>query len=47
MFKKFFHKIADMQERRAAYHLLHTLTDKQLKDMGITRGEIRQRVYQK
>lgn len=47
MFKKFFHKIADMQERRAAYHALHTLTNKQLKDMGITRGEIRQRVYQK
>jgi uncharacterized protein YjiS (DUF1127 family) len=44
--RKFFKKIADMQERRAAYYLLHNLTDKQLKDMGITRGEIRQKVYE-
>lgn len=29
------------QERRAAFWQLQNLTDKQLKDIGITRGEIR------
>lgn len=45
MFKQFIIKVAKMQERRAAYYLLQSLSDRQLKDMGVTRGELRQRVY--
>lgn len=33
------------QQRRADYWILHNLPDRQLRDMGITRGEIRSRVY--
>ena len=40
-----FKKIQLVQERRAAYYMLHTLTDRQLKDIGVTRGELHQRVY--
>ena len=32
------------QQRRADYWILQNMSDKQLKDMGITRGEIRNRV---
>lgn len=39
-------KIAVNQQRRADYYLLMNLTDKELRDMGITRGEIRAKVYQ-
>lgn len=45
MFKQFITKVAKMQERRVAYYLLQSLSDRQLKDMGVTRGELRQRVY--
>lgn len=45
MFKQFITKVAKMQERRAAYYLLQSLSDRQLKDMGVTRGELRQKVY--
>jgi len=37
--------IQQNQQRRADYWILHNMSDKQLKDMGITRGEIRSRVY--
>ena len=40
-----FKKIQLVQERRAAYYMLQTLTDRQLKDIGVTRGELHQRVY--
>jgi uncharacterized protein YjiS (DUF1127 family) len=30
---------------RADYWLLNNMSDKQLKDIGITRGEIKQRFY--
>jgi uncharacterized protein YjiS (DUF1127 family) len=39
-------KIAENQQRRADYYLLMNLTDKELHDMGISRGEIRAKVYQ-
>jgi uncharacterized protein YjiS (DUF1127 family) len=39
-------KISENQQRRADYYLLMNLTDKELRDMGITRGEIRAKVYQ-
>jgi uncharacterized protein YjiS (DUF1127 family) len=45
MFNKIIKAIARTQERRAAYFVLQHMTDKQLKDIGVTRGELRQRVY--
>ena len=39
--KKLFKKIELIQARRAAYWQLQNLTDKELKDIGINRGEIR------
>ena len=38
-------KMQDMQQRRVDYWQLKNLSDKQLKDMGISRGEIYHRVY--
>ena len=37
-------KIAEGQQRKSDYYLLHTLTDYQLKDMGLTRGELKNRI---
>ena len=45
MFKKFIKKIQKAQERRVAYWQLQHMSDKALKDIGVTRGEIRQKVY--
>lgn len=39
-------KIAEGQQRKADYFILNTLTDRQLKDMGITRGELKQRILE-
>jgi len=40
---KSIHKaISEAQMRRVAYWQLQNLTDKDLKDIGITRGEIRE-----
>lgn len=33
------------EEKRAAYMVLQAMSDKQLRDLGITRGEIRSRVF--
>ena len=44
-FKKLFVKIQDMQQRRADYHLLIHMTERELRDLGISRSEIRQRIY--
>ena len=38
-------KMQDMQQRRVDYWKLKNLSDKQLKDMGISRGEIYHKVY--
>lgn len=46
MFKRISKAFMEYQERRAAYIILTNLTDRDLRDMGLTRGEIRQRVYQ-
>ena len=35
-------KIQKAQERRAAFWQLHNLTDKELHDIGISRGQIRE-----
>jgi len=45
MFKKLMKRIQDSQQRRADYWILMNLSDKELHDMGISRGEIRQKVY--
>jgi len=45
MFKKLVHKIQDMQQRRADYYLLMNMSDRELRDLGIGRSEIRQRLY--
>jgi uncharacterized protein YjiS (DUF1127 family) len=34
-----------VQQRRADYWILQNMSDKQLKDIGVTRGEIRTRFY--
>lgn len=40
--KTIYRAIAKAQMRRVAYWQLQNLTDKDLKDIGITRGEIRE-----
>ena len=37
--------LARAQQMRADFWLLNNMSDKQLKDIGITRGEIKQRFY--
>jgi uncharacterized protein YjiS (DUF1127 family) len=44
MIKRLFNKMMKMQEQRAAYWVLMHMNDKQLKDIGVTRGELRQAV---
>tara|TARA_R110002153_G_scaffold63216_5_gene169734 strand:- start:5941 stop:6168 length:228 start_codon:yes stop_codon:yes gene_type:complete len=39
--------ISEAQQLRADFWLINNLSDKDLKDMGITRGEIKQRFYSK
>jgi uncharacterized protein YjiS (DUF1127 family) len=34
-----------LQERRASYYILKAMTDKQLKDIGVSRSDIKQRVF--
>jgi uncharacterized protein YjiS (DUF1127 family) len=45
MFRKVLKAIQENQQRRADYWILMNLSDKELHDMGISRGEIRQKVY--
>jgi len=37
--------IQQSQQRRADYHILINLSERELKDLGIGRSEIRERVY--
>ena len=46
MFKKLHKAIVKHQQRRANYFILNSLSDRQLKDMGTTRGELKQRIYE-
>ena len=39
-------KIQNNQQRRADYWLLMNMTDKELKDIGINRGEINRIIFQ-
>ena len=45
MFKRFVKAVLKAQERRAAYWQLHNMTDKQLRDIGVSRAEIENKVY--
>ena len=45
MFKNIIKAIQNAQERRVAYWQLQHMSDKALRDIGVTRGEIRQKVY--
>jgi uncharacterized protein YjiS (DUF1127 family) len=45
MFKNIINAIQEAQQRRVAYWQLQHMSDQALKDIGVTRGEIRQKVY--
>ena len=45
MLKRLLKKLQDSQQRRADYWLLHNMTDKALRDIGISRGEIKSKIY--
>jgi len=45
MFKKLFKAMQRSQMRRVEYWQLHNMSDQMLKDIGITRGEIRDKLY--
>ena len=47
MFKKILSRIQKNQQLRADYWILMNLKDKELHDMGISRGEVYNRVYGK
>jgi len=42
MFKKFIKAIQESQQRRVAFWQLHNMTDRELHDIGIGRGQIRE-----
>lgn len=44
-FKRLFVKFTEYQQKRADYMILKMLSDKELRDIGVTRGEIRSVVY--
>ena len=45
MFRKFMNFIKTSQERKVALWQLENMTDMQLKDIGVTRGQIYRKVY--
>jgi len=45
MFKRFMRAIERSHSRRVAYWQLSNLTDKDLKDIGLTRSDIRRIAY--
>jgi len=45
MIKNFWHRVVASQEKRAAYYMLQKLSDRQLTDIGVTRAEIKSRIY--
>lgn len=45
MFRKIWKAIERSNQRRVDYYLLSQMTDRQLKDLGLSRGEIRYRIY--
>jgi uncharacterized protein YjiS (DUF1127 family) len=45
MLKKLWHRAVAAQERRANYWKLQNMTDRELRDIGVERFEIKQRVF--
>ena len=45
MLKKLWLRAVAAQERRANYWKLHNMTDRELRDIGVERFEIKQRVF--
>jgi len=45
MFKRFFKKLQERQQLRADYWILMNMSDKDLIDIGMTRGEIKSKIY--
>jgi len=45
MFKNIIKSIQNAQARRVAYWQLQHMSDQALRDIGVTRGDIRQKVY--
>ena len=45
MLTKLLQKWKEASEKRKAYNELHKMSDYQLKDIGLTRGNIREAVY--
>jgi uncharacterized protein YjiS (DUF1127 family) len=45
MLKRLFNYIVLLQEKRAQYWMLQNLTDRELKDIGLSRAEIRRAIY--
>ena len=45
MLKKLWHKAVAAQERRANYWKLQNMTDRELRDIGVERFEIKQRIF--
>ena len=45
MFKNLLTRIQNHQQRRSDYWVLKNMTNKELHDIGISRGEIYNRVY--
>jgi len=45
MFKNLLTRIQQHQQRRADYWILMNMSDKELHDIGISRGEVYQKVY--
>lgn len=43
--KKLFESLQEYQQRRADYWILQNLSDKDLRDIGLTRSEINYRVH--
>jgi uncharacterized protein YjiS (DUF1127 family) len=45
MFRRLIKKIQVMQQKKADYEILMSLSNKELQDIGISRGEIRKKIY--
>jgi len=45
MFKRFVNAIRKSQERKVALWQLQNMSDKQLRDIGVSRAEIKSKVY--
>ena len=45
MLTRIYNFIKESNEKRVAYWQLHNMSDKSLKDIGISRGEIYSKIY--